>query len=148
MISSDSEGNLCLSDTRQNYEMQRFISDALIVTDQRINPLSLSFDKKYLVYVGPSQFLITVLEINTLSQIRRIDISHCSFVTENGETLISKEAALFARFVSNRHIMVATNQLKLLKYDFLTGTILMIVRMDNHLDPSCSFVYKCSNFLD
>lgn len=128
-MSSDSEGNLCLSDTQKNYQLQRIIANALIGSEQGNPVLSLSPDAKQVAYVGPTAFIVTILEINTLSQTLKIDISHRSWVTPDQRTVNSDERGLFAQFASHRQLFVATTDFKLLKFDSSTGTLLTIVRL-------------------
>ncbi|CAF4402178.1 unnamed protein product, partial [Adineta steineri] len=90
-------------------------------------PLSLSPDGKYIVYIGPTEFIVTIIETNTLNQILRIDISSCTFMTKDHRTIISSESAIFARFTPNRHLLVATINMKLLKFDSYTGKLLNII---------------------
>lgn len=118
-MSSDIDRNLCLSDRKNNYELQRIISEALAPQDSTmINPLSLSNDGKYVVYIGPTVSNVTILEINSLSQTLRLDLNQFGFTT-----------ALFARFATNRQIFVATKDLKLLKFDAFLGKLLSTVNI-------------------
>jgi hypothetical protein len=89
--------------------------------------LSMSPDGKYTVYIGPTEFIVTVIETNNLNQILRIDISSCTFMTNDQRTITSSESALFARFTPNRQVLVATTNLKLLRFDSYTGKLLNIV---------------------
>ncbi|CAF2433293.1 unnamed protein product [Rotaria sp. Silwood2] len=127
LLSSDEEGDLCLSDTKDNYKLQKTVAKALITSEKGLIPLSISSDGKYAVYVGPTKFTVTIIEINSLNQTLRIDISNCTLMTNDQQTITSSEAALFARFTPNRYLFVATTNLKLLKFDSYTGKLLNII---------------------
>jgi hypothetical protein len=128
LLSCDEEGDLCLSDANNTYKLKKSIAKALLISEKGPMPLSLSPDGKYTVYIGPTEFIVTVIETNTLNQLLRIDISTCTFMTNDQRTITSSESALFARFAPNRQVLVATKNLKLLKFDSYTGKLLNIVR--------------------
>jgi len=128
LLSSDKEGDLCLSDVDNKYKLLKTIAKALITSEKGSIPLSISPDGKYTVYVGPTEFIVTIIETNTLNQTLRIDISSCTYMTNNQGTITSSESALFARFTPNRHLLVATKNFKLLKFDSYSGKLLNIVR--------------------
>jgi hypothetical protein len=130
LLSSDENGDLCLSDADNKYKLQKTIAKALITTIQEPIPLSMSPDGKYTVYVGPTEFIVTIVETNTLNQTLRIDISSCTYITNEQRTITSSESALFARFTPNRHLLVATKNFKLLKFDSYSGKLLNIVRFN------------------
>jgi hypothetical protein len=130
LLSSDEEGDLCLSDADNKYKLRKTISKALMRTEKGPIPLSISPDGKYTVYVGPTEFIVTVIETNTLNQTLRIDISSCTYITNDQQTITSAESALFARFTPNRYLLVATKNLKLLKFDSYSGKLLNIVRLN------------------
>ncbi|CAF1001384.1 unnamed protein product [Adineta steineri] len=127
LISCDEEGDLCLSDVTDNYRLLKSIGKAVVISKQGPMPLSLSPDGKYIVYIGPTEFIVTIIETNTLNQILRIDVSSCTFMTKDHRTIISSESAIFARFTPNRHLLVATINMKLLKFDSYTGKLLNII---------------------
>jgi WD40 repeat protein len=128
LISSDEDGNLCLLDANDNYKLQRTIAKALSITRKGIITLSISSDGKHTAYVGPTEFVVTIVETNSLNQTLKIDISSCSLITNDRRSITSTEAALFVRFAPNRQLLVATTNLKLLKFDSYTGKLLNIVR--------------------
>lgn len=129
LVSCDADGDLCLSDADQKYKLQKSIGNALKPIDQGPIPLSMSSDGKYIVYIGPTEFIVTIVETITLNQILRIDISTCTYITDDQRTLTSSEAGLFTRFTSDRYLLVATKSLKLLKFDSYSGKLLNIVRL-------------------
>ena len=94
-----------------------------------ITTLSISSDGKHTAYVGPTEFVVTIVETNSLNQTLRIDISSCTSITNDRRTIASTEAALFARFTPNRQLLVATTNFKLLKFDSYSGKLLNIVRL-------------------
>ena len=138
LISSDEEGNLSLFDANDNYKLQRTIAKALSTTIPKgIMRLSISSDGKYTTYVGPTDFVVTIIETNTLNQILKIDISSCSLIPNDRKSITTTESALFVRFASNKQLFVATTNFKLLKFDSFTGKLLNIVR-------SLSFFFETS----
>lgn len=128
LLSGDEEGALCLSDADNKYKLQKNIANALRPIEKGPAPLSISPDGKYTVYVGPTEFIVTTVETNTLNQTLRLDISSCTYVTADQRTITSSESALFARFTPSRHLLVATKNFKLLKFDSYSGKLLTIVR--------------------
>jgi WD40 repeat protein len=128
LLSSDEEGNLCLSDANVNYKLQRISDNALITSQKGPTSLSISPDGKHTVYVGPTEFIVTIIETDNLNQTLRIDISSCTFLTNDRRSITSTDSALFARFTPNRQLLVATTNFKLLKFDSYTGKLLNIVR--------------------
>ena len=68
LLSSDKDGDLCLSDATENYKLQKAISKALITSEKGPTPFSLSPDGKYTAYIGPTEFIVTIIETNTLNQ--------------------------------------------------------------------------------
>ncbi|CAF2044469.1 unnamed protein product [Rotaria magnacalcarata] len=119
LLSSDEQGDLCLSDATDSYKLYKTIVKAIIRSEKGSIPLSLSADGKYAVYIGPTEFIVTIIETNSLNETLRIDINDC--------TLISSDAALFARFTPTRYLYVATVKFKLLKFDSYTGKLLQII---------------------
>lgn len=128
LLSCDEEGDLCLSDADNKYKLQKSIGKALIPIEKGVIPLSISPDGKHTVYVGPTEFIVTIVETSTLNQTLRIDISSCTYMTNDQQTITSSESALFARFTPNRQLLVVTKNLKLLKFDSYSGKLLNIVR--------------------
>ena len=128
MISSDFDGNLCLFDADDSYKLQRMIAKALIPGKPEVSTvLSISPDGKHTAYVGPTEFIVTIVETSTLNQTVRIDISSCTMMMNDRRTMSTVESALFAQYAPNRQLLVATNHLKLLKFDSYTGKLLNIV---------------------
>ena len=128
LVSSDEDGDLCLSDASQKYRLQKSIGKALKPIERGTSPLSMSADGKYLVYVGPTEYLVTIVETITLNQILRIDVSSCTYMSDDQRTITSSECALFARFTPDRYLLVATKTCKLLKFDSYSGRLITIVR--------------------
>jgi hypothetical protein len=102
----------------------------LPISRKGITTLSISPDGKHTAYVGPTEFVVTIVETNTLNQTLRIDISSCTLLTNDRRPTTSTESALFVRFAPNRQLLVATTNFKLLKFDSYTGKLLNIVRFD------------------
>ena len=129
LISADQDGNLCLLDADENYKLQRTMPKALLPSRPGISTiLSISPDGKHTVYVGPTEFIVTIVETNTLNQTLRIDVSSCTLINNDRRMITNTmESALFACFTPNRQIFVATNHWKLLKFDSYTGKLLNIV---------------------
>ena len=132
LLSSDQEGALCLSDASRNYKLQKATTRALISHNKGPIPLSISPDGKHTVYVGPTEFIITIIETNTLNQILQINLRNCQTITNEQQiiTSLSSESALFARFTSNRYLLVATITFKLFQFDSYTGKLLNIVSLN------------------
>ena len=140
MISSDSEGNLALFDANDSYKLQRMITKALFTGRKSMMILSMSADGKHTAYVGPTEFVVTIVETNSLNQTLRIDISSCSLITNDRRSISSSDSALFARFAPNRQLFVATTSFKLLKFDAFTGKLLNIVRFSFFFDRLTSIL--------
>lgn len=116
-------------DAHDSYKLQRTVAKALLVSRQGLpNLLSISPDGKHTSYVGPTEFVVTVVETNSLNQTLRIDISSCATITNDRRSINATESALFARFAPNRQLLVATSNFKMLKFDSFSGKLLNIVR--------------------
>ncbi|CAF3235842.1 unnamed protein product [Rotaria sp. Silwood2] len=105
---TDEEGNLCLLDGNDSYKLQRTIAKALSTSPKGILTLSISSDGKHTTYVGPTEFVVTIVETNCLNQTLRIYISGCTLITNNRQMITSTESPLFVRFAPNRQLLVAT----------------------------------------
>lgn len=128
LLTTDFDGNLSLFDADDNYKLQRTISKALLPSSQHNSTvLSISPDGKHTAYVGPNEFIVTVVETNSLNQTLRIDISSCTLMLNDRKLTPATEFATFVQYAPNRELFVATNQLKLLKFDSFTGKLLNIV---------------------
>ena len=103
------------------------MSKALFPLPRGTATLSISVDGKHTAYVGPTEFVVTVVETNSLNQTLRIDISSCALISNDRRTTSSSEAALFVRFAPSRQLLVATTNFKLLKFDSHSGKLLNIV---------------------
>ncbi|CAF0801503.1 unnamed protein product [Didymodactylos carnosus] len=129
LLSSDSDGNLCLSDVNDGYKLQRTIAKALPVINSKLSPnlrgnlLAISPDGKHTAYIGPTEFVVTVVETNNLNQTLRIDISSCVL----NDTKTVDESAVLVRYSPSKHLLVATSNQKLLKLDSQTGKLLNII---------------------
>lgn len=104
------------------------MAKALSILRKGIITLSISSDGKHTAYVGPTEFVVTIVETNSLNQTLRIDISSCSSITNDRRTIGSTEAASFVHFTPNRQLLVGTTNFKLLKFDSYSGKLLNIVR--------------------
>ncbi|CAF0756991.1 unnamed protein product [Adineta ricciae] len=147
LISSDDEGNLCLLDANDNYKLQRTMAKALFPLPKGTATLSISTDGKHTAYVGPTEFVVTVVETNNLNQTLRIDISSCALISNDRRTTSSSEAALFVRFAPNRQLLVATTNFKLLKFDSHSGKLLNIISSVHKNSFDCLALSSDSQYL-
>lgn len=127
-MSSDEDGDLCLSDASQKYQLQKSIGKVVKSISGGSSSLSISADGKYIAYIGPTEYLVTIVETITLNQILRIDLSTCTYMSDDQRVITSSESALFARFTPDRYLLVATKTCKLLKFDSYSGRLITIVR--------------------
>ncbi|CAF3644159.1 unnamed protein product [Adineta steineri] len=147
LISSDEEGNLCLLDANDNYKLQRTVAKALSILHKGISTLSISSDGKHTAYVGPTEFVVTIVETNSLNQTLRIDISSCTSISNDRRSSSSTDAALFVRFAPNRQLLVATTNFKLLKFDSYSGKLLNIISNVHKQSFDCLALSSDSQYL-
>ncbi|CAF0733971.1 unnamed protein product [Adineta ricciae] len=147
LVSCDEGGDLCLSDANNNYKLLKAIDKALAISNKSSVLLSTNSDGKYTVYIGPTQYIVTTIETNTLNQLLRIDISSCTFLTADQRTITSAESGLFARFTPNRQLLVATTNFKLLIFDCYTGQLLNIIENVHQQSIDCLAVSSDSQYL-
>ncbi|CAF3669977.1 unnamed protein product [Rotaria sp. Silwood1] len=147
LISSDEEGNLCLLDANDSYKLQRTVAKALSILRKGITTLSISPDGKHTAYVGPTEFVVTIVETNSLNQTLRIDISSCTLISNDRRSITSTESALFVRFAPNRQLLVATTNFKLLKFDSYTGKLLNIINNIHKCTFDCLTLSSDSQYL-
>ncbi|CAF3845969.1 unnamed protein product [Rotaria magnacalcarata] len=147
LISSDEEGTLCLLDANDSYKLQRTVAKALSTSQKGTMILSISPDGKHTAYVGPTEYVVTIVETNSLNQTLRIDISSCTLITNDRRSITSTEAALFARFAPNRQLLVATTNFKLLKFDSYTGKLLNIINNIHKRTFDCLTLSSDSQYL-
>ncbi|CAF3380141.1 unnamed protein product [Rotaria socialis] len=147
LISSDEEGTLCLLDANDSYKLQRTVAKALSTSQKGTMILSISPDGKHTAYVGPTEYVVTIVETNSLNQTLRIDISSCTLITNDRRSITSSEAALFARFAPNRQLLVATTNFKLLKFDSYTGKLLNIINNIHKRTFDCLTLSSDSQYL-
>ena len=126
ILSCDDEGNLCLSDASDRYRVARTVSHAVRTVDKELSPISPSPDGQHIVYVGPTEFLITILDVGSFQETLKIEMSNCGRMTDKQS---SSESARFARFAPNRHVFVATSKFNLMRFDSYTGKLLSVVKM-------------------
>ena len=125
ILSCDDEGSLCLSDANDHYRVTRSISHAVRMVDKELSPISPSPDGRHFVYVGPTEFLITIIDMSSFQETLRIEMTSCGRMVDDQA---SSESARFARFAPNRHVFVATSQFNLMRFDSYTGKLLSVVR--------------------
>ncbi|UJR26857.1 hypothetical protein I4U23_008168 [Adineta vaga] len=147
LVSCDEEGDLCLSDATNNYKLLKAIDKALIVSKKSPMPLSISSDGKYIVYIGPTEYIVTIIETNSLNQLLRIDISSCTFITAEQRTITSAESGLYARFAPNHQLLVATVNFKLLKFDSYSGQLLNIIENVHKQSIDCLAISSDNQYL-
>lgn len=87
------------------------------------NALTVSADGKYVAFVGPTEFTVSVCDGRSLDEVMRIDITSLN-PADNTRTIIDvAERVTFTPKVVGQ-LLVTTSNLKLLKFDARSGRIL------------------------
>lgn len=108
------------------------------------NAIVVSQDGGFIACVGPSEYIVTVMDTVSLDEVLRIDV--CSAVLPSGAPYPMLDAALQVSFIGRLDelgLLVATSSGRLLKFDANNGKIVSQVR-DFHTG-SCSALTATQN---
>lgn len=137
MYSAGSLGSIALYDGSDNsYNLLRLLGNTVARGDQHgPTALAVSPDGKFVAFVGPTQFTVSVVDGRTLDEVLRIDITSLN-TADNSRTVIDSAVKVQYTPLCVRQLLVTTSANKLLKFDARTGKIL--AEIDNVHRTPCS----------
>ncbi|XP_068921625.1 WD repeat-containing protein 90 [Petaurus breviceps papuanus] len=121
MYSSCSQGTLALYNcSTQKYSVLRVLSN-VVCQDAELgtNILVVNGDSSLLAFVGPSRYIVTIMDASSLDELLRIDISILDLESTNLDSALD---ICFAP-VSSGHLLVSTSSNKVLVLDVKTGCL-------------------------
>ncbi|XP_042336753.1 WD repeat-containing protein 90 isoform X3 [Sceloporus undulatus] len=125
MYSSCSRGTLALYNCAiQKSHIVRVLTNVVSQeADYGPDALSVSCDGRLLAFVGPSQYIVTLMDAHTLDELLRIDVS----ILDLDSTVLDVAVRLcFAPFPLG-HLLVTTSSQKVLVLDAKTGRLIRVV---------------------
>lgn len=139
LYSAGSLGSIALYDTSDNqYQLLRLLGNIVALGVKRApEAFAVSPDGKSVAFVGPTDFIVTVVNATSLDEIMRIDITNLSTIESNRNVI---DGALRVKYspLSVKQLLVTTSNNKLLKFDARTGKI--ISEIDNIHRSGCTSI--------
>ncbi|XP_076008450.1 WD repeat-containing protein 90 [Genypterus blacodes] len=145
MYSAGSLGSLVIyNSSEEEHHMLRVLCNVVAKgTERAPDALTLSSNSRRLAFVGPSEYIVTIADAQTLDELLHVDVSMLDVASS------SLDSALKVCFspASTRHLLVATSANKILWISTETGRLLREVS-EVHRDPCSSLaVSEDSRFL-
>ncbi|KAJ8318923.1 hypothetical protein KUTeg_004014 [Tegillarca granosa] len=125
LYSCCSMGSLSHYDTTsEKYELLRLLGNT-VARGSRHGPdvLAVSPDGRRMAFIGPSEFLVTVVDAKSLDEVLRIDITSVSSA-DNSKNGLDSAVRVYFTPLSLSQILVTTSNNKLLKFDCKSGRIM------------------------
>ena len=142
MYTSGAEGNLVMymCNAENRYKLLRVLANTVVRNDTYgPDALAMSPDGRFLAFVGPSQFTVSVVCASTLDEALRIDVASINADTTRTELDTALRVAYSVGSV--RHLLVSTTSNRLFKFNARTGQIASTVSC-----RSCSLLVELSCF--
>ncbi|XP_071943850.1 WD repeat-containing protein 90-like [Antedon mediterranea] len=143
LYSCCSMGSIALYDASQEgYQVMRLLGNAVAKGNQYgPDMLSVSEDSKYVAYVGPSEFTVTVADGKSLDEMLRIDIT--SMGPEIDQAIIDTAVCVHFSPLKACQLLVMTSTNRLLRLDSRSGRLMNEI---SHIHRSgCSSIDVISN---
>ncbi|XP_033117799.1 WD repeat-containing protein 90-like isoform X4 [Anneissia japonica] len=124
LYSCCSMGSIALYDaSHEGYQVMRLLGNAVAKGNQYApDMLSVSGDSKYVAYVGPSEFTVTVADGKSLDEMLRIDIT--SMGPDVDQAVIDTALRVYFSPLKARQLLVVTTTNRLLRLDSRTGRLM------------------------
>ncbi|XP_069726130.1 WD repeat-containing protein 90 [Phaenicophaeus curvirostris] len=145
MFSSCLQGTLALySCMEQKSHIQRVLGN-VVARDAGSGPdtLVVSEDSRLLAFVGPSKYVVTVMEACSLDELLRVDISILNVTS----TALDSAARLCFAPVPQKELLVSTSSNKILVLDAETGRLVREVSPVHKMSCSSLALSKDSRYL-
>uniref|UniRef100_A0A672FSF8 WD repeat domain 90 n=1 Tax=Salarias fasciatus TaxID=181472 RepID=A0A672FSF8_SALFA len=124
MYSADSQGSLALyNSSEDNYSVVRIVGMYRKCTpNPRSAPdaLAVSSDSRWLAFVGPSEYTVTIADARSLDELLRVDVS----VLDTESSRLDSALKVCFSPASIEHLLVATSANKILWVSARTGRLL------------------------
>ncbi|XP_029954629.1 WD repeat-containing protein 90 [Salarias fasciatus] len=122
MYSADSQGSLALyNSSEDNYSVVRIVGNAVARgTEQAPDALAVSSDSRWLAFVGPSEYTVTIADARSLDELLRVDVS----VLDTESSRLDSALKVCFSPASIEHLLVATSANKILWVSARTGRLL------------------------
>ena len=124
MYSAGSHGILVLYEgSTEDFSVQRMLVNTVARGDHFApDVLAVTDDSQRLAIIGPSEYVVTVMDTRTLDEVLRIDITTMN--PDNGSTNVDSAVRLCYAPTSVRQLLVVTAGCRLLKLDAYSGQLL------------------------
>lgn len=145
LFSACSLGSLALYDaTADNFPLLRLLANT-VARGERRGPeaLSVSPDGRRMAFIGPSEFIVSVVDSKSLDEVLRIDISNINTSTDSTKAVLDSAMRVYFAPQGLGHLLVTTANNKLLKFDARTGRIL--AEVNNIHRSGCSTLTVTDN---
>ncbi|XP_056285490.1 WD repeat-containing protein 90 isoform X2 [Pseudoliparis swirei] len=122
MYSADSQGSLALYNASEDdHDVIRVVCNVLARgTERAPDALAVSSDSRCLAFIGPSEFIVTIADAQSLDELLRVDVS---ILDVQSPRLDSALRVCFSP-ASTEHLLVATSANKILWVSTKTGRLL------------------------
>ncbi|XP_059181241.1 WD repeat-containing protein 90 [Centropristis striata] len=145
MYSADSQGSLALYNaSEEEHNVIRVVCNVLARgTDRAPDALTVSSDSRCLAFIGPSEYIVTIADSQSLDELLHVDVS---ILDVQSPRLDSALKVCFSP-ASTEHLLVATSANKILWVSTKTGRLLREVSKVHKHQCSSLAVSEDSRFL-
>ncbi|XP_030257051.1 WD repeat-containing protein 90 [Sparus aurata] len=145
MYSADSEGSLALYNASDDdHNVIRVVCNAVARgTERAPDALAVSSDSRCLAFVGPSEYIVTIADSQSLDELLHVDVS---ILDVESSRLDSAQKVCFSP-ATTEHLLVATSANKILWVSTKTGRLLREVSKVHKHQCSSLAVSEDSRFL-
>ncbi|XP_067343724.1 WD repeat-containing protein 90 isoform X1 [Channa argus] len=122
MYSADSQGSLALyNSSEEDHNLIRVVCNvAARGTERAPDALSVSSDSLCLAFVGPTEYIVTIADAQSLDEVLHVDVS----ILDVGSPHLDSAVKLCFSPASTEHLLVATSANKILWVSTKTGRLL------------------------
>ncbi|EDV28238.1 uncharacterized protein TRIADDRAFT_20616 [Trichoplax adhaerens] len=129
MYSAGTLGAIALYDaTSQTYDLLRLLPYTIARGDiYGPDAISVSSDSKRIVFVGPTEFTVTIMDARSLDEVLKIDIGN-AVTAAAGSTTTDRAVKVHFAPAKTNELLVITSSCKLLRFSANNGQLLSEVR--------------------